>query len=455
MSDVKKTKKELLEELVRLRQWVAQRQSVEHPFLVSCVEEERLLKLGPTLHRVRDEVWRMRHTDDIEKVLEEVGNCLEAMEVPFLFCGVNIVDGRVEPPVVTAYSMRQKGVPEKKWREVGGDTIVQFWRGAVPVYRRDLHKEDLYGESPHIPFMRAVVDVPFSHGTLAVSSSHPEVFSMGDLEILQNMAVVLSKGFRRLEDLQALERRNQELELEITQRRRAQEQLQKSLSELEQANVDLQQAQAQLVQSARMAALGDLVAGITHELNTPVRAISSMCDTVARASSKLEQGLAAMLPQGHEQGRTVRASLRVIADAGQVISSGAERVSEIVYSLRNFIRLDEGEFQMADLHEGLESTLVLLGPRLEDRIAVVRAYGDIEPTYCAPGQLNQVFMHLLTTSVQAIEGEGEIRIATGRQAGSVYVQICDTGAGMPPDQLDRLFEFGFESREDRIKMELG
>jgi len=110
---------------------------------------------------------------------------------------------------------------------------------------------------------------------------------------------------------------------------------------------------------------------------------------------------------------------------------------------------------MADIHEGIDSTLTLLGSQIGKDITVTRDYTDLEPIYCSPGQLNQVFMHLLKNSLQAIERQGEIRIQTSQNGGQVYIQIRDTGVGIPPEQLDHIFDFGFSTTDSRVKMKLG
>ena len=451
MSHDHKTRNQLLEEVSALRRRVAELESVEMDQCAQSAEERTQL----VLQRVRQEVWKMKRADDIETMLEAVGEGLRTLEVPFLFCGINVVDASGESPSVTAYSMRRQGPSERRWQAMGGGLITQFWRGGELVYRPDLASEDPYEETAGLPAMRAVVDVPFSHGTLAVSSPDPEVFTQRDLDILRHMAAVLSDGFRRLEDLQALERRNRELEQEITERRLVQEQLQESLTALEQTHAQLHRAQDQLVQSEKMAALGDLVAGIAHELNTPVGAINSMYDTLHRAIEKLKRALAAGFPQEYADDRTSQAALKAITDASRVLGAGSERVSEIVGSLRNFVRLDEGEYQVADLHEGLESTLTLLQSQLTGNITVVREYGDLKPIYCAPGQLNQVFMHLMKNAIQSVDGAGEIRISTRREDRKVYIQICDTGAGIPAAQLENLFDIGFNIQGGQVKMAFG
>ena len=145
----------------------------------------------------------------------------------------------------------------------------------------------------------------------------------------------------------------------------------------------------------------------------------------------------------------------MIADANQVIGTGVDRVSEIVRSLRNFSRLDEAEFQRVDIHEGIESTLTLLGAEIGDDISVDREYADLELVYCAPRQLNQVMMHLLKNAIEAIEGPGTITIRTGQTDNRVSIHISDTGKGIPADQLERIFDFDFRATGERMKMGFG
>lgn len=433
MADGDKTRQELLQELVRLRQWVGDLHSAGRGG-DGAEADGHLLALGQALSRVRDEVWRMRRAEDIEQVLEAVGDGLKTAGVPFLYCGVNVIDDRADPPAVTAYSMRQQGPAVKRWHELGDGALVDFWRGGKPVYRRDLHSEDPYSESRHIPAMRAVIDMPFSHGTLAVSSNQPHAFGARDLDTLENMAVVLSEGFRRLDDLQALERRNRALE---------------------QANLDLRRAQVQLVQSAKMAALGNLVAGIAHELNTPAGAIRSMCDTLDRAGRRLRRAVEQTLPAEAADTRGISASLHSLTDAGRVIADGSRRIEDTVRSLRQFARLDQSDMQLADLHRGLDHTLALLRPQLEGRIEIKRTYGEIQPIFCAPAQLNQVFMHLLSHCLETITGKGSIEIGTELRDGAVFIHIADDGRGIPADRLGRLFDISFATADDRVGLALG
>ncbi len=137
------------------------------------------------------------------------------------------------------------------------------------------------------------------------------------------------------------------------------------------------------------------------------------------------------------------------------MATGTGRVSNIVSSMRNFARLDEAEFQVVDLHVGIDSALTLLQNRIDENITVVKNYGDIPPIYCSPGQMNQVFMHVLKNALTAIEETGEIRISTSTADDEVFIRISDTGVGIPPAQLERIFDFDFHATQDRMKLGFG
>jgi PAS domain S-box-containing protein len=220
------------------------------------------------------------------------------------------------------------------------------------------------------------------------------------------------------------------------------------------ANKHLRETQSQLVQSEKMAALGVLVAGVAHEINTPIAAINSMHDTQVRAMEKFMSFVKTQLPDILEN-QKMKTTMEIINEADRVIESGCDRVTNIVKRLRSFARLDEAELKTADIHEGLEDTLTLIHHELKHGIKVKKNYGDIPQIACFPGRLNQVFLNLLVNAKQAMKGCGEIEISTTYSDGKVYVAISDNGVGIPPENLKRIFDPGFTTKGVGVGTGLG
>jgi len=242
---------------------------------------------------------------------------------------------------------------------------------------------------------------------------------------------------------------------DITQLKRLQDQLQQSLTELEKTNIDLRETQVQLIQSEKMAAMASLVAGIAHEINTPLGAISSVQDTLSRAVDKLTDVIAEVLPEEHRDNPKLTAVLEIIADTGKVIKTGSDRVVGIVKSMRSFARLDEAELKSVNIHDGIDDTLRLVQHDLGDRIEVIKNYGDVPPIVCYPGRLNQIFLCYLVNAIQAIEGRGQITITTLQADDKLHVIIKDSGIGIPDENLGRIFEPGFTARGVGVGTGLG
>jgi len=206
---------------------------------------------------------------------------------------------------------------------------------------------------------------------------------------------------------------------------------------LEKLYRNLQDTQTQLIQSEKMSGLGQLVAGVAHELNNPIGYIYANM-------RELHNHIEDLKNQKNDQAGSIDSN-----EIEQLINEsieGSRRVKEIVENLRNFSRLDEAEFKLADIHEGLESTLMLLNNDLKNRITVHKDYGDFPPIYCLPGYLNQVFMNLLLNALQAINGPGNIWITTELKNKSVVISIKDDGAGISADKMDRVFEPFYTSK---------
>lgn len=217
--------------------------------------------------------------------------------------------------------------------------------------------------------------------------------------------------------------------------------------QLEKAMRELRETQEQLLMKEKMASLGDLVAGVAHEINNPIGAVNASADVVRRCADKIESEA--------RKNQQLQKTTKILKESAGVILTAGNRIAAIVKSLKNFARLDESEYQKTDIHEGIESSLILMENEFQNRISVVRDYHDIPEIVCYPGQLNQVFLSLLKNATNAIEGSGRISIKTTTENGHVRVEISDTGKGIPRRKLGKIFDFGFSTGDSRIKMSSG
>ncbi|MEY4579061.1 MAG: hypothetical protein RL701_3764 [Pseudomonadota bacterium] len=209
--------------------------------------------------------------------------------------------------------------------------------------------------------------------------------------------------------------------------------------ELHKAYAELQATQGQLVQSAKMASLGELVAGVAHEINNPLAFVLSHLDTVRRSLTKVHPD-PLMLPETSRE-PWQRAHTRL-----QEMSLGLERIRELVLKLRTFSRLDEGEYKRVSVRECVEALLMILEHRLKDRIDVFTDYGEPDQIDCYPGLLTQAIMNLVVNSIDAITGPGQITLTTGRVDGRYHITVTDTGHGIPQHLRDRVLEPFFTTK---------
>ncbi len=227
-------------------------------------------------------------------------------------------------------------------------------------------------------------------------------------------------------------------------------------SELEQLLVELQTTQAQLVQSEKMAALGNLVAGIAHELNTPVGALHSAVDIAGRCIDIIiEEMSKAESIDDLKTSLRLQRSVKALSENNAVAVSVGERMTRIVNSLKSFVQLDAARWREFDLHEGLDATLTLLESQIRQRITIEKRYGDLPLVGCYPTEINQMFMHLLSNAAQAIHEDGRITITTSANNSHVTIAIDDTGVGISEQQLASLFDPNFSRKGSRVKAGLG
>jgi signal transduction histidine kinase len=258
---------------------------------------------------------------------------------------------------------------------------------------------------------------------------------------------VYSQQLREKSD--QLEEYSRTLEEKVADRTRT---LDEKNQELEGALQELRDTQEQLIIREKMASLGSLVAGVAHEINNPIGAVISASDVANRCVDAVRDFVR---ENAESDSSRVRSASEILDENIRVISEAARRVSEIVRSLKNFARLDEAEYQETDIHEGIDSTLTLVKHLVKGRIDVVKQYGDIPKLPVYPNQLNQVFMNLIVNAIDAIEDKGAITIVTASDGKVARVRIEDTGKGISPEHIRRVFDPGFTTKGVGVGTGLG
>jgi signal transduction histidine kinase len=258
-----------------------------------------------------------------------------------------------------------------------------------------------------------------------------------------------------LEREEQLQELNKNLEAMVGRRT---EELENSHEALKKAYMELQNTQEQLIQTEKMASLGQLVAGIAHEIKNPLNFIYGNTGFLADHIQKLRQLLAvyeelsSLSREDREKMERMKESLRysfVMEDLKTLIDNfteGARRINAIVSDLRTFSRMDTDVISEVDLHAALEMSLNLLRNQYKSRIEIHKDFGDIPKIYGYAGKLNQVFMNLLANAFHAVQDKGDVWIRTRARDGSVEVEIEDNGVGIPREHLKRIFEPFFTTK---------
>jgi len=244
---------------------------------------------------------------------------------------------------------------------------------------------------------------------------------------------------------------------DISVRKGQEAELRRNLEEQVQLNRKLEEAQNQLLQSEKMASIGQLAAGVAHELNNPIGFVASNLGSLDGYLKDLFEiieacggdGDAATMSAKVDRMKQTKDYAFIKTDIAQLMSEsreGLSRVRKIVQDLKDFSRVGQAEWQWADIHKGLDSTLNIVWNELKYKCKVTKHYGELPEIYCLPSQLNQVFMNLLVNAAQAIETRGEIAIRTGRRGDSVWMEVADTGKGIPAENLERIFDPFFTTK---------
>lgn len=355
------------------------------------------------------------------------------------------------------------GVVAKK-RRIMRLTNLGRQRSYIAAIRKEMEgagRSDELKEAPPVPGLPNVesqIGIPLLIkdnliGVFSVESAEQKMFSDRDELLVTIVANQAASAIHNARLYRAEGQRRAELaELNET----LEERVRARTAELTRANRELREAQAQLVQTSKMASLGMLAAGVAHEINTPIGTISANADLVRRAAHIVKERIASSdLPETLAADPKLRRAVESLEQASDMGLVASKRIISIVRSLRNFARLDESEEKKVDLHEGIDSTLTLLVHELDKGVEVVKSYGDLPKVTCLPSQLNQVFMNLLSNAIFAMNGSGTITITTERDGDHVVLRFADTGMGIAPENLDRVFDPGFTTKGVGVGTGLG
>lgn len=440
--------------------------------------------------------------------LDEVLNTTVAEVRQFLECDRTLIY-RLNPDGSGTIVVESVG---ETWTPVLGTTVEDncFKVSKAPLYQqgRILTVTDIYnaGLKPcHIELLerfqvRANLVVPILQADklwgllIAHHCTEARQWQESEVQLLQELSVQLSVAIQQAALFEQLATELKERKAAEAALRESEAALKQQATQLEKALSELKHAQLQLIQTEKMSSLGQLVAGLAHEINNPLTFIDgniSHANKYVHELMELIQLYNKYYPQPAPEIADLTESIDldfVMEDFPKLLDSmtiGVQRILQIVLSLRNFSRLDEAERKQVNIHEGLENTLLILQPRLNphsSNIKFVKEYGNLPPVECYPGQLNQVFMNLLNNAIDALEksvgerilngsrilpsaesrnGSGLIKISTDvvnscttqppnsgkpQAAQSIVIRIADNGPGIPPQVQEHIFDPFFTTK---------
>ena len=365
------------------------------------------------MHRVSNVI---RESINISKI---IGSALK--ELYNLFAAIKVYYARVDTKnyvIEHVYPAKYKtaaGSEINLEKEATKDILSKNIR-INPCLKEYLNSEITYPK----PVTRIIVPVYRLNEFLGILIIYTAQKNAADLQndILQSIATQLATAIVQASLFEQISAKNEELQNTLT---------------------ELKETQIQLINSEKMASLGQLVAGVAHEINTPLGSINSNNDILNKLLNRLDSN----------------ETIQTIRKIKEIDKEAIKRISQIVQSLKKFVRLDESELQFADINKELDLTLELIKHETKNRIKITKNYSDLPQIKCYPNILNQVFMNLLVNACQSIDKTGEIVITTNFSDGILTVKIKDNGTGIDESIKDKIFTAGTTTKKVGIGTGLG
>jgi PAS domain S-box-containing protein len=243
---------------------------------------------------------------------------------------------------------------------------------------------------------------------------------------------------------------------DISERKQAEKQLVNYANELARQHEELTLAQSQLIDTEKQAMLGRLLAGLLHEVNSPLGALQSAADSIGKVLRICREFVAAVDAKEHPAAGKTLDSLDIGDQLSDTASASARRIQNIFDSLKHLVSIDGAERKRHDICEGLQTVLTLLEPQLHEGVIVEKCFPE-QPAevLCDPARLNQAFLNIIQNAAEVIKDKGRIRVTTELRDRSVHVIIVDDGSGMTPEQIQHAFDFSFTEKDGRVRLSLG